>query len=120
MADTLSLEESDVQEYFFDHGWTDGLPIVAPSADRVQAMLSAGEVEADELLGSVPERNISVSAEKVAVNAVMAGCRPEYFRVVLAAMQAVLDPGFNVHTAVTSKNITRQSKKSMNGMRGMS
>jgi hypothetical protein len=102
LADTLSLEESDVQEYFFEQGWTDGLPIVAPDTDRVQAMLSAGEVEPDELLGSVPERNVSVSAEKVAVNAVMAGCRPEYFRVVLAAMQAVLDPGFNAHAAVTS------------------
>lgn len=102
MAETLSLEESNVQEHFFESGWTDGLPIVAPTTDRVQAMLAAGEVGSEELVGAVPQRNIVVSAEKVAVNAVMAGCKPEYFRVVLAAMQAVLDPGFNVHTVVTS------------------
>jgi hypothetical protein len=102
VAETLSLEESDVQEQYFDRGWTDGLPIVAPTTDRVKEMLSAGDVEAHDLLGAVSERNISVSAEKVAVNAVMAGCKPEYFRVVLAAMQAVLDPGFNAHAAVTS------------------
>jgi hypothetical protein len=102
MAEELLLEESDIQEHFFESGWTDGLPIVPPTPDRVGAMLEAGGVEADELLGTVPHRNISVSAEKLAINSVMAGCKPEYFRVVIAGMQAVLDPGFNAHTAVTS------------------
>jgi hypothetical protein len=102
MAQTLSVEESAVQEEFFDRGWTDGLPIVAPTPARVEAMLAAGDVESTEILGAVSERNITVSADKVAVNAVMAGCKPEYFRVVLAATQAVLDPGFNAHTAITS------------------
>ena len=102
MADQLVLEESDVQEHFFEQGWTDGLPIVPPTPDRVTAMLAAGGVEADELLGTVPQRNIAISAEKLAINSVMAGCAPEYFRVVIAAMQAILDPGFNVHAVVTS------------------
>lgn len=102
MKQNLVLEESDIQEHFFEEGWTDGLPIVPPTLDRVSAMLQAGGVEPEESLGSVPQRNISISAEKLAINSVMAGCKPEYFRVVIAAMQAVLDPGFNVHTAVTS------------------
>jgi hypothetical protein len=101
-VENLVLEESDVQERFFDEGWTDGLPIVPPTLDKVSEMLEAGGVEPDELLGSVPQRNISISTEKLAINSVMAGCKPEYFSVVIAAMQAVLDPGFNVHTAVTS------------------
>ena len=102
MAEELLLEESDIQEHFFESGWTDGLPIVPPTPDRVVAMLEAGGVDADELLGTVPQRNISVSTEKLAINAVMAGCKPEYFTVVIAAMQAILDPGFNVNAAVTS------------------
>jgi hypothetical protein len=102
MAEQIVLDESAVQEHFFEQGWTDGLPIVPPTPDRVNAMLAAGWVDADELLGTVPQRNISISAEKLAINAVMAGCAPEYFPVVIAAMQAVLDPGFNVHAAVTS------------------
>ena len=101
-AETVSLEESEVQEQFFERGWTDGLPIVAPTPDRVEAMLAAGGVEPHDLLGAVAESNILVSADMVATNAVMAGCKPEYFRVVLAAMQAVLDPGFNANAVVTS------------------
>ena len=102
MAEQLVLDESAVQEHFFEQGWTDGLPIVPPTPDRVAAMLAAGWVEADELLGTVPQRNLSISAEKLAINAVMAGCAPEYFPVVIAAMQAALDPGFNINAAITS------------------
>jgi hypothetical protein len=102
MAETVTLEESEVQEHFFEHGWTDGLPIVPPTPDQVGAMLAAGWVDPDDVLGAVPQRNREVTAEMAAINAVMAGCRPDYFPVVIAALQALLDPGFNANAAVTS------------------
>jgi hypothetical protein len=102
VAKTLTLDEADVQEHFFEQGWTDGLPIVPPTIDRVQAMLAGGWVEAGDIIGAVPERNKEVTAELAAINAVMAGCRPEYFPFVIAGLQAVLDPAFNANAAVTS------------------
>lgn len=101
-TDLIEVDEADVQELFFDRGWTDGLPIVPPTPERVAAMLAGGGIAGADLLGTVPQRDRSVTGEKAAVAAVMAGCRPEYFPVVLAALGAVLDPAFNVHTAVTS------------------
>jgi len=102
MAEVLTLDESDVQETFFERGWTDGLPIVPPTLDRVTAMLEAGGVAATDVVGTVAQRGVTVTAELLAINAVMAGCKPEYFPVVLAAARAFLDPAFNAHAAVTS------------------
>ncbi len=101
-TDVLEVGDADVQELFFDRGWTDGLPIVPPTPDRVTAMLASGGVEPTELLGTVPQRDRGVTAEKAAIAAVMAGCRPEYFPVVLAGLAGMLDPAFNAHAAVTS------------------
>jgi hypothetical protein len=102
VAEALELEESEVQEVFFERGWTDGLPIVAPTIDRVEAMLGAGSIAPDAIVGSVPSSSRTLTAEKLAISAVMAGCRPAYFPVVLAAAGAMLDPAFNVNTVVTS------------------
>src|SRR5262245_2793790 len=103
MGESLVLEELDVQETFFENGWTDGLPIVAPTPDRVKAMLDV--VAADDpdlLIGYVPARGRGVTLEKAAINAVMAGCKPEYFPVVVAALEAMFDEAFNVHGVLTS------------------
>lgn len=102
MDRAIELEEGRVQEEFFERGWTDGLPVVAPTPERVGAMLELAGVEAAEIVGTVPERAREITAQKAAVNAVMAGCRPEYFPVVLAGLTAMLDPAFNAHTVVTS------------------
>jgi hypothetical protein len=102
VAELLELEESEVQEAFFARGWTDGLPIVPPTPARVEAMLAAGGVPADDPVGAVPQRSRTVSVEEAAVNAVMAGCPPACFPIVLAALGAVLDPAFNAHTVLTS------------------
>lgn len=103
MADLLEVEEADAQEHFFEEGWTDGLPIVPPTPDRVFAMLDGGGIDdPDDVLGSVPQRGVVVTAEKAAINAVMAGCRPDYFPIVLAGLGAMLDPAFNAHTVTTS------------------
>jgi hypothetical protein len=92
----------DAVEYYFEVGWTDGLPIVPPTVERVETMLAAAAVEPDEVLGEVPTRNVTVTAEKAAVNAVMAGCRPDYFPVVLAAVRAFLQPMANAHSTTAT------------------
>lgn len=104
MTDTevLDVDDADVHELFFDRGWTDGLPVVPPTPDRVASMLAAGGADPDQVVGAVAQRSRSVTAEKAAIAAVMAGCRPEYFPVVLAGLQGILDPAFNAHAAVTS------------------
>ncbi len=103
MAELIEVEESQAQEHFFEQGWTDGLPIVPPTVDRVfEMMVGAGVTDPDQLLGVVPQRGVSVTVEQTAINAVMAGCKPAYFPIVLAAVSATLDPAFNPHTASTS------------------
>lgn len=102
-SDVLTIEEADVQETFFERGWTDGLPIVPPTPERVEAMLRAvGADDPDLLIGVIPSRGRGISLEKAAVNAVMAGCRPEFFPVVVAALEAMFDSAFNPHTVLTS------------------
>ena len=82
-------DASAVQEHFHSNGWTDGLPIVPPTADAVAACLEWAGTPPDLLLGVEPVRSMPVTAEKLAVNAVMAGCLPMHFPVVLAAWQAL-------------------------------
>ena len=77
-------------------GWTDGLPVVPPTVQRVEEFLAVGQRPADEVIGGLPERRREVTVGKVAANAVMAGCKPEYFPVVLATAEAMLDPAFNL------------------------
>ena len=81
----------------FDRGWSDGLPVVPPTPVRVMRMLAGTELEADELIGIVPPDNIPCSVEKVAINAVMAGCKPEYFPTVVAVVRAALQDRFCMH-----------------------
>jgi len=90
-----SLE--DAQEAMHDRGWSDGLPLVAPSTERVSAMLAGTSRRADEVVANVAPDLADCTVEKAAVNAVMAGCRPEYFPVVLAALTAVCNDTFNMH-----------------------
>jgi len=81
----------------FDQGLTDGLPVVPPTPERVIRMLSGTKRDAQEVLGNVPPNLAPLTVEKVAINAVMAGCKPEYLPVVLAAVEAVLTEQFNMH-----------------------
>jgi hypothetical protein len=105
---TLTSEEhrfetvDDALEYAYEAGWTDGLPVVPPTIDKVQTMLAAAGVDPDVELGGVPTRNVTVTAEKAAINAVMAGCRPDYFPVVLAAVRAFLQPEANAHSTTAT------------------
>ncbi len=92
----------DAIEFCFRQGWTDGLPVVPPTADKVQAMLQAAGLAPDDQVANVEHRSVRITAEKVAVNAVMAGCRPEYMPVVVAAVEGIGDPRWGYHGPGTS------------------
>src|SRR6266516_5864091 len=100
-AISVSAGTDDIEE-MFERGWTDGLPVVPPTPDRVEAMLGAADGSAS--LGLVPPAMGEATLERVAACAVLAGCRPAYFPVVAAAARAALDPAFNLHgQAVTTQ-----------------
>ena len=85
-----------VQDYCWQQGWTDGLPVVPATEDLVRRMLSAYGEDSSVSLGMIQPRNARVTLEKIAVNAVMAGCQPEYFPLLVTAVEAVLQEEFNV------------------------
>ena len=87
----------DEAEAFYERGWTDGLPVVPPTPERVLRMLAGTTRTPDEVVAVVPPEFNPATVEKVAVNAVMAGCRPEYLPVVLAAVEAACTETFNIH-----------------------
>jgi hypothetical protein len=100
-ADTAAPSEDD-PETLYELGFTDGLPVVAPTPERVAAMLAGRDPQRS--LGAVPPGMGTATLERVAVCAVLAGCRPEHFAVVVAAAEAMLEPGFNLHgQAVTTQ-----------------
>ena len=93
---------SDPVEFCFQQGWTDGLPVVPPTADRVGAMLEAARLAPGKQIAFVEHRSVAITAEKVAINAVMAGCKPEYLPVVVAAVEGIGDPRWSYHGPGTS------------------
>ena len=94
--------ETEVNRLFYERGWTDGLPIVAPTLARLEDMLAGTRLARTSLLGEVDPLRGLATVEKVAVNAVMAGCRPTHLPVVIAAIQAMLDPAFNMRGVQTT------------------
>ena len=90
-------EVEDPHEVCYDRGWSDGLPVIPPTPVRVYRMLQGTTRDPDEVLGEMPPDLNPITVEKVAINAVMAGCRPEYFPVVLAVTEAALKPEFSMH-----------------------
>lgn len=88
-----------VHEYFLDHGWTDGLPIIPPTLERVERFLDHTPREATESLGVLPPEYREATVWSVAVNGVMTGCRPEYMPILIAAAEAIADPWFRLQDA---------------------
>src|SRR5216110_2885095 len=95
--------DTDLDE-FFDHGVSDGLPVVPPTRERVSRAVAATGRDAGELVARVPPNYGRATVEKIAVNAVMAGCRPEYLPVVIAAVEAVCDEAFDLHGVSATTN----------------
>ena len=98
VSERLNVDDYDeAVELFYERRWTDGLPIVLPTRRRVEAMIAASQRDPQESLGTVPPKGGAATIEKLAINAVMGGCLPEHFPVVIAAMQAMLEPAHNLN-----------------------
>lgn len=93
----------DVHEFMFNQGFTDGLPVVPPTPARVLRMLSGTSRDPQSIVATVPPNLAPATVEKIAVNAVLAGCKPEYLPVVIATIEAICTDDFNIHgvTATT-------------------
>jgi len=95
----VSVEDSAeaVYELMYERGWTDGLPVIPPTEERVERMLAYLGRDTQEVVAEVePQRGVA-TIEKIAINAVMAGCKPEYMPVLIAAVEALAEPAFNIH-----------------------
>ena len=92
----LGAHEDDV-EAAFERGWSDGLPVVPPTPERVARMLTGTTRAPDDVVAVVPPDLVECTVEKVAINAVMAGCKPEYLPVVLTTVEAACTDEFNIH-----------------------
>ena len=95
-----SIQLADLEdeiESCYERGWSDGLPVVPPTTVRVIRMLRETNRPPSEIIGNIPPDNVPCSIEKVAINAVLAGCKPDYFPVVLASVEAALKDRFCMH-----------------------
>ena len=88
-----------VQQHFYDNFWSDGLPVIPPTLARVEQFLTFTDRAPDEVIGPCPPANRQATVWNVAVNGVMAGCRPEYMPILLAVIEAVVDPVYKVEDA---------------------
>lgn len=103
--DSRLLEVADWEEaveLYHRNGWTDGLPIVPPTAARLAAFADAAQRPLSEEIGYYALRDRPVTVEKVAINSIMAGCLPEHLPVVIALVECMLEPAFDIHTASSS------------------
>jgi hypothetical protein len=85
-----------LQEWFFERKWSDGFPLIAPTPEAVARMVAGSGRAAGAVIGVVPPRRGVATVEQIAVNAVIAGCRPQHMPVLIAAVDAMLDPAFNL------------------------
>jgi len=91
-----------VQEYFRQQQWTDGLPIIPPTPERVQAFLEHTTRNPDQPVAILPQANLAATPRNIAVNAIMAGCRPEHLPILLAAVEAIGDEHYNLNNIGTT------------------
>jgi len=89
-------QEEQAYEFYEMNGWTDGLPIILPTKTRVEKFLSALGKPSDQILGEMAPMWAQFTVEKIAINAVMAGCRPDYLPLIIKASEAILEPRFNL------------------------
>jgi len=91
-------------EHYFAQGWTDGLPVVPPSANALDGMLRVAKRSATDVVAAIAPDGGEATVEAIALNAIMAGCRPMHFPVVIAAVEAIADASFNLHAIQTTTN----------------
>jgi len=93
----IPINASEQIEICYARGWTDGLPVVPATRVLANEMLEAAGLKGDSVVAEMPSRKAAITAEKIAINAVLAGCRPEYMPVVVAAVKALATPQFGLH-----------------------
>ncbi len=99
LSEQITFGSSDEAiEAYHARGWTDGLPIIPPTEQKVRAMIAGSGRPADSVVGVVPPRWAEATVELLAVNAVMAGCVPEHMPVLVAAVEAACDPAFGLYS----------------------
>src|SRR5438874_10939266 len=101
-SSTVADDPAAVFDFVEAQGWGDGLPVSPPTEDRVQAMLDATPLPPAHVVAVVEPRRGEATVEKIAVNAVLAGCLPAAFPAVLAAVEAVTEPQFNLYALNTT------------------
>ena len=106
-ARQIALDEDAgaIYEHFYEEGWTDGLPIIPPTEERVAETLRYTDYAPHDVIANVPPRNAPATVEVIAINAVMAGCRPEYLPVLIAAVQAMTEPAYNLYAPARRPHI---------------
>jgi hypothetical protein len=87
---------SNMEKYFLHRGWSDGLPIIPPTPEAVSEMLEGTDLPQDQVIGMVEPGGGEATIEKIAINAVMAGCLPQYMPLLVAAVEAITDPKFDL------------------------
>src|SRR5262249_52428463 len=97
-----SHDPAEIIEAYYQRYWTDGRPVLPPTEKSVAETLAAAGLHADEVIGTIPARSTVIVARKVAINAVMAGCRPEYLPVAVAAIRGLCHPDFAYHGPASS------------------
>lgn len=102
----IACDESidSIFELFYENGWTDGLPIIPPTRERVDIMMSTVDQAPDDVVAQLRPKMADATIQKLAVNAVMAGCLPSYFPVIVAAVEALADPRCNLYSVNTTTN----------------
>ena len=111
MAESTQIQGGSVAEltlnayeYAYEQGWTDGLPIIPPSQDLVDRFVGASGREAEESIAVLPPRKGQATVEVIAVNAVMAGCRPEYMSAIITAVEGLTDAAFPLELIQVTTN----------------
>ena len=89
-------------EFCFEQKWTDGLPVIPPTRGAIERIIGYLQRDASEVIGVVPPRNGIATIEKIAINCVMAGCKPAYVPIVIAAVEAMLEERFNLNGVQTT------------------
>jgi hypothetical protein len=93
---TYTKATSNMEKYYLQHGWSDGLPLIPPTHEAVEEMLEGTDLSPDYIVGMVEPGGGEATIEKIAVNAVMAGCLPQYMPLIIGAVEAITDPAFDL------------------------
>ena len=102
---TLPTDLLGTMEFMYETGWTDGLPVVPPTKERVKEFIDYQRRSPDEVIAEIPPLGGRATVERIAVNAVMAGCLPEHMPVIVTSLQAMMDERFNLRGVQCSTGI---------------